>query len=54
MKRNLGDIWEEENPVILKHPWRLQLKNYVAQFTTKEAAELYWAVTEKIKTGWNR
>jgi hypothetical protein len=54
MVHKLGGIWEEEHPTIAQFPWRMQLVNYVAQFATKEAAERYWAATEKIRTDRNR
>lgn len=41
MKHALYDIWED--PSKHYHPWKLQLVNYVAYFTSKEGAERYAA-----------
>lgn len=41
------EIWEE--PSTPRHPWRLQLVNYVANFRTREAAEKYAAKVKEYR-----
>ena len=40
--RALDEIWEEKDGLV-GYPWRAQMKNYVAFFTTRENAEKYVA-----------
>lgn len=45
MTHQLDEIWDcGEQP----RPWRAQMRNYVAQFETKEQAERYVAAIKKI------
>jgi hypothetical protein len=41
MKRELFNIWQEQEPKIPELPWRAQLDGYVAQFPNQAAAERY-------------
>jgi len=48
MKRPLFDIWEDMDD-IGPSPWRVQMINYVAEFTTKTQAEKFVAATERAR-----
>lgn len=47
MKRALYDIWEEAAPVWPDKPWRVQMVNYVAQFSSFDIAERFIAAIKE-------
>jgi len=44
MTRSLFTIWQESQP----RPWRIQMKNYVAQFETEEQARRYVTAMKRL------
>jgi hypothetical protein len=37
VKHELWEIWKDED--LARHPWKVQAINYIAYFSSKEAAE---------------
>jgi hypothetical protein len=52
MKRELFDIWQEQEPKIPELPWRAQLDGYVAQFPNQAAAERYVTAVKVQQAKW--
>lgn len=48
----LFDIWEDKSPLNGKYPWRAQLVKYVAEFSTKAAAERFVEAVKKTRKQW--
>lgn len=47
MKHELFDIWKDEKPVRITHPWQAQLVNYVGCFSSRAEAERFVDSTKK-------
>ncbi len=50
MKRELFDIWEDQNNPRGSYPWQAQMVNYVGSFPTRETAERFIEATKKART----
>lgn len=46
-KREFLEIWQEENPFSPIFPWRVQLYEYVGQFSTEEKAKAYAGMVQE-------
>jgi hypothetical protein len=49
MKRQLFEIWKDEHPPRITHPWCAQLVNYVGCFSSHAEAERFVASTKKAR-----
>lgn len=49
MNRQLYEIWQVEDSKFSDLPWRGQLENFVALFSTKEGAEGYMIAIRKVR-----